>query len=173
MTVATGGLPRPLRIGVVADTHGLFDPALCRHFVGVDRIFHAGDIGDREVIRQLERIAPVTAVAGNVDGFQRSGYPSEQHVEMAGRRIGIRHVIYEGGVVTPAAQAYLDRVRPDICIFGHTHCPFGAWQGHTLLFNPGSAGPRRFRLPRACGILELRANDVVWTHILLDVPPRD
>ena len=162
-----GVLSRSLRVGVVADTHGLFDPDLYRHFAGVDCILHAGDIGDREVIRQLERIATVTAVSGNVDGFRRSGYPAQQQVKMAGLRIALRHVVYEGGILTPEAQAYLDRVRPDICIFGHTHRPFGAWHGSTLLFNPGSAGPRRFRLPRACGLLELHAHEVVWSHVLL------
>lgn len=114
-----------LRLGVVSDTHGLFDSDLYRHFAGVDHILHAGDIGDREVIRHLERIAPVIAVSGNVDGFDRSGFPAERVVELAGRRIALRHIVYEGGAVTTEAQRYLDRVRPDVCIFGHTHQPYG------------------------------------------------
>ena len=63
-----------MRIGVIAGTHGLFDPALIEHFAGVTTILHAGDIGDPEVIRQLERIAPVVAVSGNVDEFEQRGF---------------------------------------------------------------------------------------------------
>lgn len=142
-----------MRIGVIADTHGLFDPAILRHFKGVDHIIHAGDIGDRAVIEQLKKIAPVTAVSGNVDGYELSGFPSERMAKLAGRRIAIRHVLYEGGKLTKEGRAFLERERPDICIFGHTHQPKAEWFGTTLLFNPGSAGPRRFRLPRGVGII--------------------
>ena len=64
------------RIGVIADTHGLFDPSLIEHFAGVTAILHAGDIGDSDVIRQLQQIAPVFAVSGNVDDFEQSGFPA-------------------------------------------------------------------------------------------------
>ena len=145
---------RAIRIGVIADTHGLFDPAVRRHFRGVDHIVHAGDIGDRSVIEQLEQIAPVTAVLGNVDDDQ-CGFPSEAVIELAGRRIAIRHVLYEGGKLTKDGRAFLDHERPDICVFGHTHQPKREWSGDTLLFNPGSAGPKRFSLPRGIGRLTI------------------
>ena len=150
---------RDIRIGVIADTHGLFDPAIRRHFKGVDHILHAGDIGDRSVIEQLEQMALVTAVSGNVDGKQ-SGYPSEAVIQLAGRRIAIRHILYEGGKLTKDGQAFLDRERPDICVFGHTHQPKVEWFGKTLLFNPGSAGPKRFKLSRGLGLLRLCAAEV-------------
>ncbi len=156
-----------MRVGVLADTHGRFDPELFRHFAGVEHILHAGDIGDLEIIRQLERIAPVTAVSGNVDGFGRSGYPAERVIALAGRRIAIRHIVYEGGDLHPDALAYLDRERPDICVFGHTHKPFGGWRGPVFLFNPGSAGPKRFALSRAVGILHLSPEHVQGEHRLL------
>jgi uncharacterized protein len=146
---------RAIRIGVIADTHGLFDPAVRRHFKGVDHILHAGDIGDRSVIEQLERIAPVTAVSGNVDGYEQSGFPSETVVTLFGIRAGLRHVMYEGGRLTKDGRAFLDRAQLDICIFGHTHQPKVEWFGKTLLFNPGSAGPKRFKLPRGLGLLRL------------------
>ena len=98
-----------IRIGVIADTHGLFDPAIRRHFRGVDHILHAGDIGDRSVIEQLEQIAPVTAVSGNVDDDEQSVFPSEAVIELAGRRIAIRHILYEGGKLTKDGRAFLDR----------------------------------------------------------------
>ena len=150
----------PIRIGIIADTHGLFDPAVIRYFRGVDRIVHAGDIGSLSVIRELQAIAPVTAVSGNIDGYGRSGYPSEQVMEVAGRRIAIRHLLYEGGKLAKEGRAFLERVEPDICIFGHTHQPRIQWFGKTLLFNPGSAGPRRFKLPRGVGLLSVGAKSI-------------
>jgi putative phosphoesterase len=153
-------LMRTIRVGVIADTHGLFDPAIPRYFRGVDHILHAGDIGDRAVIQELEAIAPVTAVSGNVDGFGRSGYPSGRIIELAGRRIAIRHILYEGGRLTKEGQAFLERARPDICVFGHTHQPRIERFGRALLFNPGSAGPRRFKLPRGIGLLTIGVKSV-------------
>lgn len=153
--------PRPVRIGVIADTHGLFDPAIVRHFRGVDHILHAGDIGDLGVIEQLRRIAPVTAVSGNVDGYDKRGLPSERILKLAGRRIAIRHVLYAGGKLTREGRAYLEREQPDVCIFGHTHQPKIELFGKTLLFNPGSAGPRRFKLSRGLGILSLHVGRFV------------
>ncbi len=149
------------RIGVIADTHGLSDPAIQKHLKGVRHIIHAGDIGDRAVIEQLEQIAPVTAVSGNVDGYEGSGFPSETVIELAGRRIAIRHIIYEGGKLTKEGRAFLTRERPDICIFGHTHQPKVEWYGKTLLINPGSAGPKRFTLPRGIGLLTISTKKVL------------
>lgn len=148
----SGGL---IRIGVIADTHGLYDPAIERRFAGVDAIIHAGDIGDRSVIRALRIIAPVIAVSGNVDEFEKSGWPRQRVVTKAGVRIGVRHILYERGRLTKDAQAWLDKEQPDICIFGHSHRPTIARYGKILLFNPGSAGPRRFNLPRGLGLLTL------------------
>lgn len=167
---ASGGAvnkSRKIRIGVIADTHGLFDPAILRHFQEVDHIIHAGDIGDASVIERLRAIAPVTAVSGNVDGYGRSGYPSERIIELGGRRIALRHILYEGGKLTKDGRAFLEREHPDICIFGHTHQPKAEWFGQTLLFNPGSAGPKRFTLPRGLGILTIEWGRIEPTLIIL------
>ncbi len=162
---------RKFQIGVIADTHGLFDRAILRHFQGVDHILHAGDIGDRSVIVQLERLAPVTAVSGNVDGYQRSGFQPETIIELGGRRVAIRHILYEGGKLTKEGRAFLERERPDVCIFGHTHQPKAEWYGATLLFNPGSAGPKRFKLPRGLGFLTITNSTIKSTHIVLGDRP--
>ncbi|HEU4686678.1 MAG TPA: metallophosphoesterase family protein [Nitrospira sp.] len=146
---------KPLRIGVIADTHGLFDPAIYRHFRGVDRIIHAGDIGHRSVIARLARIAPVIAVSGNVDDRKVTRCGPETVVELAGTRVAVRHIIYERGKIRKDAAAFLARVRADICIFGHTHQPKIARVGDVLLLNPGSAGPKRFSLPRGIALLSL------------------
>jgi putative phosphoesterase len=175
--------PRPLRIGVIADTHGLFDRAILRHFHGVDHILHAGDIGDRprgedaswrvrggrvkKLIEQLERIAPVTAVSGNVDGYEQSGMRGEVIIELGDKRIALRHILYEGGKLTKEGRAFLDREQPDICVFGHTHRQKTEWLGKTLLFNPGSAGPKRFRLTRGLGILTIESDAITPSHIEL------
>ena len=159
---------RTIRIGVIADTHGLFDPAVRRHFTGVDRILHAGDIGDRSVIEQLEQIAPVTAVSGNVDDDEQSGFPSEAVIELAGLRIAIRHILYKGGKLTKDGRAFWDRERPDICVFGHTHQPKVEWFGKSLLFNPGSAGVKRFSLPRGIGVITVERGSIEPMLITLD-----
>lgn len=156
-----------MRIGLVSDTHGLFDRAIVRHFSGVDHILHAGDIGRREVIEQLEQIAPVTAVSGNVDGFEASGFPVEQVIELAGRRIAVYHRLYEGGKLTRDGAHFLARTGPAICVYGHTHQPKSEWHEGVLLFNPGSAGPKRFHLPRSIGLLLLNSETIEPLHIPL------
>jgi putative phosphoesterase len=156
-----------MRIGVVSDTHGLFDRSLLQHFSGVDHILHAGDIGKSGVIELLTQIAPVTVVSGNVDGFEASGFPVEQVLELAGHRVALYHRLYEGGRLTRGGAEFLARTRPAICVYGHTHQPKAEWQEGVLLFNPGSAGPKRFRLPRAVGLLLLDAGTIDARHIML------
>jgi putative phosphoesterase len=148
---------RTLRLGVITDTHGLYDPGIERHFAGVEEILHAGDIGDKDVIRHLRRLAPVTAVSGNVDEYEASGFPRRLILRRGGIRIALCHVLYEKGRLTREAEAWLDREQPDVCVFGHSHRPTVSRHGRTLLFNPGSAGPRRFSLPRGIGILTVEA----------------
>jgi len=148
---------RTLRIGVITDTHGLYDPAVERHFASVEEILHAGDIGGEEVIQHLRRLAPVTAVSGNVDEYEASGLPRRLVLRRGGLRIALCHVLYEKGKMTPEAAAWLDREQPEVCVFGHSHRPTLGRHGRTILFNPGSAGPKRFTLPRGIGILTVRA----------------
>jgi putative phosphoesterase len=144
---------------VITDTHGLYDPALARHFASVEEILHAGDIGGRHVIQRLRRLAPVTAVSGNVDGYEASGFPRRRVLRRGGLRIALCHALYEKGKMTPEAAAWLDREQPEVCVFGHSHRPTLDRHGRTILFNPGSAGPKRFSLPRGIGILTVRAGE--------------
>lgn len=142
-----------MRLGIIADTHGVFDPAIPTIFAGVDRIIHAGDIGKLEIIQRLEAIAPVIAVEGNNDWF--AAYPTERVEELAGHRVMIRHIFGELEQLDAPEKQLLERLQPDIVIFGHSHRPYRERLGQTLLFNPGSAGPRRFSLPRTVGLLTL------------------
>ena len=162
------GKVRTFSVGVIADTHGMFDPGIPEHFRKVNHIIHAGDIGNLQIIYRLRELAPVTAVSGNVDGYERSGVPMEAVIELNGIQVAIRHILFEKGRLTKEGRAFLDRVRPDVCVFGHTHQPRIEHYHSTLLFNPGSAGPKRFTLPRTLGILTVVQGAVAVQHVLLD-----
>jgi len=155
-----------VRIGVISDTHGMFDRGIVTLFEGVDAIIHAGDIGKLEVISQLEQIAPVIAVEGNNDWFNQ--FPTEAIQKLAGHTILIRHIFGELHKLDAAEKRILDRVQPDVVVFGHSHQPYLERLGRTLLFNPGSAGPKRFSLPRTVGILSLEENRIDPKIIQLD-----
>ncbi|BCA55074.1 putative Phosphoesterase [Nitrospira sp. KM1] len=161
----------PYRIGLIADTHGFFDPSVRRHFNGVDRIIHAGDIGDPAVIEQLQEIAPVVMVSGNVDGYRKSGIAMEAILRVGRKRIAVRHVVYESGTLTRDGLDFLTRTGPDICIFGHTHRPTIHRLEGTLMINPGSAGPKRFSLPRKIGILTIDGTRARYRSIRLPERP--
>ena len=92
-------------------------------------------------------------------------------IDLPGRRIVIRHILSEGGKMTKEGQAFLEREQPDVCIFGHTHHPKAEWFGKTLLFNSGSAGPRRFKLPRGVGLIKI--DDTIVTFSLLSLADQD
>ena len=89
--------------------------------------------------------------SGNVDDDEQSGFPSEAVIELAGRCIAIRHIRYKDRKLTKDRRAFWDRDRPDIYVFGHMHQQKTEWLGKTILFNPGSAGPKRFKLQRGMG----------------------
>ena len=139
------------KLGVISDTHGKFDEAIVPIFRGVDCIIHGGDVGKVEVVERLERIAPVLAVEGNNDS--PGLFPSERIERLAGRTILVRHIFGELHQIGKKERAIIQRIAPDIVIFGHSHRPYEARLGNTVLFNPGSAGPRRFSLPRTVGLL--------------------
>jgi hypothetical protein len=147
--VPTAGAP--VRVGVVSDTHGLFDPRLEEVFAGVDRILHAGDVGAIAVLDNLATIAPVTAVRGNVDhGVWAWELPEEAVVELNGRRLLVAHV----------KEDLFRRRDPEregfsAVVTGHSHAPAIVQRGGVLYLNPGSAGRRRFQLPRAVALLSV------------------
>jgi uncharacterized protein len=155
-----------LKLGVISDTHGLFDAAITSIFEGVDAIIHAGDIGKMEIISRLERIAPVIAVEGNNDWF--GTFPTERMEEFAGQRILIRHIFGELHQLEEKERRLVDQLRPHVVIFGHSHRPYREMLGQTMLLNPGSAGPRRFKLERTVGILTLEESTAAAQIITLD-----
>ncbi|MET4037907.1 MULTISPECIES: metallophosphoesterase family protein [unclassified Bradyrhizobium] len=128
------------RIGIISDTHGLLRPEAERGLTGVDHIIHAGDIGRPEIVDALRRIAPVTAIRGNVDsGDWVQQYPDTKLVRLAGKSIYVLHDL-KTLQVDPCAGI-------DVIVSGHTHMPKIDTVGGVLYLNPGSAGRRRFKLP--------------------------
>ncbi len=129
------------RIGIISDTHGLLRPKAERALAGVDHIIHAGDIGHPDVITALRRIAPVTAIRGNVDTGEWAGnYADSERVRLADRSI---FVVHDRKTLRIDAIA----LGIDVVISGHSHVAGIDRVGGVLYLNPGSAGRRRFRLP--------------------------
>jgi uncharacterized protein len=136
------------RIGIISDTHGLLRPEAERGLTGVDHIIHAGDIGRPEIVDALRRIAPVTAIRGNVDsGEWAHHYPDTKLLRLAGKSIYVLHDL-------KTLQADLS-AGIDVIVSGHSHMPKIDRVGGVLYLNPGSAGPRRFKLPIALATLEI------------------
>jgi putative phosphoesterase len=144
-----------MRLGVLADTHGLLRPEVFEVFREVDHILHAGDVGTWQVIVELQAVGPVTAVYGNTDGPDlRTRLPQVATLRLDGFDIVVTH----GDQLGTPNPAGLHAAFPDgeILLFGHTHKPLLELVDRTVtVMNPGSAGPRRFDLPVSVGILEL------------------
>jgi len=142
-----------MRIGIVSDTHGLLRPEVAPALKGVDRILHLGDVGKSSILKELEEIAPVTAVRGNVD---REGpcskLPETEVVLIEGHYIYMLHDL-KTLHLDPAAAKFA------AVLHGHTHVPNYFTKKGVLYFNPGSCGPRRFELPVTVGLLTITKSD--------------
>jgi putative phosphoesterase len=138
-----------MRVGVISDTHGLIRPEALRALAGVERIVHAGDIGGPDVLAELAKIAPVDAVRGNNDhGPWARAVPETRVVEAGGHSLYVLHDLKELDL-DPAGAGV------DVVIAGHSHQPRNEHIDGCLYLNPGSAGPRRFKLPICVAILTL------------------
>ena len=152
-----------MRIGIISDTHGLLRPAAIKQLAGADHIIHAGDIGAPEVIEGLRRIAPTTVVKGNIDtGEWAKDYSDAELVVLGGRAFYVLHNLNELKL-DPAASGC------DVVVFGHSHRPKIETKNGVLYVNPGSAGPRRFKLPIAIAILTL--SDRAFLPRILEIAP--
>ena len=151
-----------MRLGVISDTHGLLRPEVFDAFAEVDHILHAGDIGSLDLLAELEALAPVTAVYGNTDGFDlRNRLPRVARVELDGFDVVVTHGDQFGSPTPEKLNAAFPEAQ--ILVYGHTHRPLLTIVDVVVtVMNPGSAGPRRFKIPPSVGILELEAG----------IPPR-
>lgn len=132
-------------IGLISDTHGLLRPQAIAALAGVDLIIHAGDIGKPTVLAELKNIAPVAAIKGNNDtGDWAERLPDSRSVKVGQHRLYVIHNVHELDF-DPAGRKYR------VVISGHSHKPTIAEKDGVLFVNPGSPGPRRFKLPVAVG----------------------
>lgn len=143
-----------MRVGVISDTHGLLRPEAVRALAGVDHILHAGDVGDAGILEELRKIAPVTAIRGNID---RAGacaqLPATDMVELGGVTF---YLLHDG------KELDLDpgTARIDVVVSGHSHKPLIERRKGVLYLNPGSAGPRRFSLPITLAVVLVAGGEV-------------
>jgi putative phosphoesterase len=157
-----------VRVGLVSDTHGLADPRLPEALGRCDLVLHAGDVVREAVLAALGVIAPVTAVRGNCDeGTALERLPEAAVVPLGALTALLVHDLGPRERPLAPAAALLARARPQIVVHGHSHRPGAAVVGGTLFVNPGSAGPRRFSLPRAAAILTVRGRTarVEWVDL--------
>ena len=132
---------KPTTVGILSDTHGLLRPEIATVLGGCDHILHAGDIGDKQVLTGLQRIAPVTAVRGNMDyGSWSNHLPVSEMVEISGVFFFIVHDLYHLDLDPAAADI-------QVVVSGHTHRPELITKDGVIYINPGSAGHRRSNYP--------------------------
>ncbi|TAM06686.1 MAG: metallophosphoesterase [Paraburkholderia sp.] len=142
-------VPNPFRVALVSDTHNLVRPELLRFLAGCDAIVHAGDICDSSVLAALAVIAPLTAVRGNNDrGAWAEALPVQTVLEIGGVKIAVVHELPDLRD-DPASRGIA------VVVSGHSHKPSLEARDGVLYVNPGSAGPRRFRLPVTAAMLTI------------------
>jgi uncharacterized protein len=152
-----------INVGVISDTHGLLRPEAERALAGSDFIVHAGDVGSPDILGRLARIAPVTAVRGNVDTAAWAGtLPSTNVLQVGPMSLYILHDLNQLDL-DPRAAGFA------AVLSGHSHKPRDEWRDGILYFNPGAAGPRRFRLPVTVGRLRIDA-DMISPEIVHLLP---
>jgi putative phosphoesterase len=143
-----------LRIGLISDTHGLLRPEAISFLQGCDCIVHGGDIGGQNILEALSALAPVTAVRGNNDQGSWAGHlRQDELLQFEDVFIYIIHDLAELGIDPIAAG-----VR--VVVSGHSHAPLISERDGVLFVNPGSSGPRRFKLPISIGELVVDGNSV-------------
>ncbi len=172
-----------MKLAVLSDTHGYVDPRLKELLEGVDGILHAGDVGSKEVLDELRALAPVHAVRGNVDAPELKLPPSLTGT-FDGVQVEVLHTlpVPQSELAHWADGALLGRMQPErrdaflkmfgdatrVVVFGHSHQPCLLTLSHTLFFNPGSCGPKRFSLPRVAGFLEIFPRGVRGSLVSLE-----
>jgi putative phosphoesterase len=149
-----------VRVGVISDTHGLLRPEALEFLAGSDRIIHAGDVGGAPIVEALSRLAPLVGVRGNNDqGDWAEALPESAWLRIGPVAIHVTHVLAPRPALPPGA---------DVAVAGHSHQPRVERRGAATLLNPGSAGPRRFKLPIALGELRIDGDHVVARVLTLD-----
>ena len=150
-------------VGVISDTHKLLRPEAVAALQGVSRIIHAGDVGDSAILEKLRKIAPLTTVRGNVDrGEWADELPETNAIECERVSIYVLHDLSRLDL-KPEAAGFA------AVISGHTHVPKREVKNGVLYFNPGSAGPRRFKLPVTVGRLRVSGGTIEAEVLQLEI----
>lgn len=178
-SVAAHRTLRADRIAVVADTHSAPHPATLERLRErkPDAILHGGDIGDLAVLTTLERVAPVLAVRGNIDGTDND-LPDDLTIDLVdgeGRgllRMLLTHIAVYGPKLRGAVAKTARAQQASMVVCGHSHVPFIGRDKGILVFNPGSIGPRRFQLPIVFGMMELRDGKLDLHHVSCETGAR-
>ena len=153
-----------ITIAVLSDTHGLLRPEIPNAIKDVDHIIHAGDLGKMEILDELNGITPTSIVRGNVDtGAWAASLPYDTVVEIAGQQLYILHDI-DTLDIDPQAAGF------SAVIYGHSHQPKIDYKDNVLYLNPGSIGPRRFKLPVSYAML--RINHGSLAPELIEIPKK-
>lgn len=153
--------PASFKIGVISDTHGLLRPEAIIALSGVDAIVHAGDVGDPRILDELAKLAPTTAIRGNIDSSGPCAkLPAEEYVTLGGINL---YLVHDRAKLSldPAAAGV------QVVVFGHSHKPLLEERRGVLFFNPGAAGPRRFSLPITVGLLHIEGGRIRAEHVPL------
>lgn len=147
-----------IRVGLLSDTHGYIDEGILTALQGCDRILHAGDIGSPEVISALQELAPVYAVYGNIDDAAiRHEHPESLSLDWESVRIYMTHIGGYPGRYTASVRQYLQRLKPDLFICGHSHILriMADERLQLLHMNPGAAGQHGFHLIRTVILFDI------------------
>jgi uncharacterized protein len=150
-------------IGIISDTHGLLRPEALVALAEAEHILHAGDVGNIEILHELEKIAPVTAIRGNVDVYgEAAELPATEMIELGGRFFYMVHSVHDLDLDPVAAKV-------DVVVSGHSHSPGIERKRGVIYLNPGSAGPRRFKLPVSVALLTTGPGEIEARIIDLQV----
>jgi len=164
MLEAPDGAASVIRIGIVADTHGLLRSEVFDAFRGVQHILHAGDVGDPSILDDLSALAPVIAVWGNMDGATVRDLTGEvRGIDIGGMRIEVLH----GHQLADYAALPGRFPHARVIVHGHTHLPSNRRIDGVLVLNPGSAGPRRPGKPVTVAILDIVDGEAMARHVHL------
>lgn len=152
-----------VKVGLISDTHGLLRPQALEALQGCDYLIHGGDIGKPEILEALRKIAPLTVVRGNndTDDAWAADVPFEAVLRIGAVGVYVTHILADVPEALP----------PDIrvVVTGHSHKPLQQLRHGVLFINPGSAGPRRFKLPITVGVLHIDGLEVRGELIELDL----
>jgi putative phosphoesterase len=144
-----------MKLGIISDTHGYLHPKVHTLFEGVDWIIHAGDIGKEDVLFELQTIAPVIAVRGNMDRWRAiTSYREFTVKAFDGVQFFIVHDLGTPYVIKKHLLSMIQKYQPQVIVFGHTHKPYIEYFGETLYFNPGSSTSGRSGKKESIGLIE-------------------